>query len=245
MLLLLLSLLVPVEGWAQELPIFEDPDQELVGEGWSGFKDLRFLGNLILSLLLASVLGAVIAYHPKSKRTMDSIDEVETPKIFLMYALVGSVIGTLVLKYGLVVGLVVFGIGGLARFRSNLGSATKTGRVIFVTVIGLCSGLDMPHVAVVATAFGFILIYILDAQITYRIVVKGLAPGTVANAADIYLNILKQQGCRILSEKKEFKKSEVAFVFRAPQSMERDDLAHLFEIDVPEEVRGVVDWEVG
>ncbi|MFQ5569924.1 MAG: hypothetical protein ACE5G0_09630 [Rhodothermales bacterium] len=233
------------DAWAQDNPFAAEPGQELTGEGWEGFMDYRFLGLSVLSLLLATVLGAVIAYHPKSQRTVESIEEVEAPKIYIMYAVVGAVIGIMVLKYGLVIGFVVFGIGGLVRFRSNLRSATKTGRVIFVTLIGLSSGLDLPHVAILATAFGFVLIYVLDARITYRIVVKGLPRARVGDAAEIYRSVLEQQGGRILSEKKNFTKLEVAFIFRAPHRVGRDDLEHLLEIEIPEEMQGSIDWETG
>ena len=230
---------------AQETPFPTDTNQELTGEGWRGFQDYRFLWHSFLSLVLATVLGAVIAYHPKSQRTMESIEEVEAPKIYIMYAVVGAVIGIMVLKYGLVIGFVVFGIGGLVRFRSNLRSATRTGRVIFVTLIGLSSGLDLPHVAILATAFGFVLIYMLDARITYRIVIKDLQRERIGDIAEVYRSVLEQQGGRILSEKKNFAKAEVAFVFRASHRIGRDDLEHLLEVEVPEEMQGAVDWETG
>ncbi len=230
---------------AQDRLFTAESNQELTGEGWKGFRDYRFLGNSLVALLLATALGAVIAYHPKSQRTMESIEDVAAPKIYIMYGVVGALIGIMVLKYGSVIGFVVFGIGGLMRFRSNLGSATRTGRVIFITLIGLSSGLDLPHVAILATAFGFVLIYVLDARITYRIVVKGLKQERVGDAAEIYRSVLEQQGSRVLSEKKNFAKAEVAFVFRAPYRVQRDDLEHLFEIEVPEEMQGAVDWETG
>lgn len=233
-----------VEVSAQDLPFLPEPaTQELQGEGWAGFTDLPFLGNLLLSLVLATVLAALIAYHPKYRRQMESIEAAEMPKIFIMYAVVGSIIGTMVLKYGIVVGLVVFGIGGLIRFRTNLGSATRTGRLIFVTVIGLCSGLDLPHVAVISTGFGFGLIYLFEGRVTYRIEVKGLKSASVKDAADFYRSTIEQEGCRILSEAKDFNKGNVAFVFRAPPATGREDLEYLFEVDVPEESRGTVDWE--
>jgi len=234
-----------IDVLAQARGLLDGMNQELVSEGWSGFLDFPFLLTSVLSLLLSTVLGAAIAYHPKSRRTMESIEDLETPKIFIMYAVVGAVIGVIVLEYGEAMGLVVFGIGGLMRFRSNLGSPTKTGRVIFVTLIGLCSGLNMPHIAVLTTVFGFALIYVLDARVTYKIMVKGLRKDAVQDAAEIYRSVMEQQGCRILSEKKDFMKMQVAFVFRTSYRVERDDLEHLFEIDVPEDIKGAVDWQTG
>ena len=166
-----------------------------LGEGWRGFTDIRFLVNALLSLVLATVLGSIIAYHPKRGQMADTPEEIEAPKVYVTYAMIGAIIGIMVVKYGLVVGFVLFGIGGLIRMRTVLRSATLTGDVIFVTLIGLSCGLDLPHVAVLSTAFGFVLIYILDAKIIYRIDVMMLASETVGPAAKAYRGVLEQHGC--------------------------------------------------
>jgi hypothetical protein len=118
------------------------------GMGWPGFTELGFLIGAFLHLLLAAVLGTVIGYHPRRIRTADTLEEIEAPKVSIVCAVIGSLIGILVVRYGLVVGFVLFGIGGLIRFRSMMGSPRLTGQVIFVTLIGLTCGLDLPHVAV-------------------------------------------------------------------------------------------------
>ncbi|MEX1055372.1 MAG: hypothetical protein WED81_05050 [Rhodothermales bacterium] len=219
-------------------------DQELVGEGWKGFADVEVLWHFSLTLVLASVLGAVIAYHPRTQKTVDTVEEAEAPKIYVTYSVIGAIIGLMVLQYGLVVGFVVFGIGGLIRFRTDLPSATKTGRLILVTLIGLSLGLDLPHLALLATAFGFGLIYVLDARITYRIDVKRLKNDQIAEAAAAYAAALEQQQFRILSEKRSFSKGRVSFVFQTSPRVSRNDLEAAFERLVPEQMRGTVDWEV-
>lgn len=115
------------------------------GEGWSGFTDLLFLRAAFLNLSLAMVLGAIIGYHPRRLRTADTLEEIQAPKVSIVYAVIGSLIGILVVEYGYGVGFVLFGIGGLIRFRSAMGSAQLTGQVIFATLIGLTCGLDLPH----------------------------------------------------------------------------------------------------
>ena len=166
-----------------------------LGEGWRGFTDIRFLVNALLTLVLATVLGSIIAYHPKRGQMADTPEEIEAPKVYVTSAMIGAIIGIMVVKYGLVVGFVLFGIGGLIRMRTVLRSATLTGDVIFVTLIGLSCGLDLPHVAVLSTAFGFVLIYILDAKIIYRIDVMMFASETVGPAAKAYRGVLEQHGC--------------------------------------------------
>jgi hypothetical protein len=216
---------------------------ELVGEGWSGFGDVAFLGRALLALLLATALGAALAYHPRRDRAADSLEAADAPKVLVLYAAIGAVIGIMVLQYGLVVGFVIFGIGGLARFRSELGSAPDTGRLILVTLIGLACGLELPHLAVLAAAFGFVLLALLDARRTYHVVVKGVARDALARAAEAYREALARERCRVLSERKSVAKEQLAFIVRAPSGVRRDLLAQRLDAGIPEGLRGVVDWE--
>ena len=238
------SLLVASTAWSQQVPDFEVQTTELMVEGWNGFTDFEFLINSLLTLTLAAVLGAIIAYHPRYTRSADTLEELEAPKVFIMYSVIGSLIGIMVVKYGLVIGFVLFGIGGLIRFRTVLRSAHLTGHVIFVTLIGLSSGLELPHVAVLATAFGFALIYVLHARITYRIDVRALSSNVVGDASVAYREALEQQGCRILSEKKNPAKERVSLIFRASPDVTRRQLEDHFESQIDESLKGSLDWEI-
>ena len=70
--------------------------------------------------------------------------------------------------------LVVFGIGGLMRFRTDVGPAKDTGRVILTAVVGVCCGLKLLVVAVTATAFGWLLLWMLERDTFTRLLVKGV-----------------------------------------------------------------------
>jgi hypothetical protein len=212
--------------------------------GWEGFADLTFLAKAALALVLAAALGAVIAYHPTTRRTVDSLEDAEAQKVFVLYAVIGAITGMMVLKFGYVVGFVVFGIGGLIRFRTDLRSAPMTGRLILVTLIGLSCGLDLLHLAVLAAAFGFLLIAVLDARVDYRIVVKELAAGSVLSAAQAYRGALEREGCRVLGERKSFSKHQVTLIFRAPHRLARERLEHRLEEEIPADLRGAIDWDV-
>ena len=236
--------LVASTAWSQQGVDFLTQEPESLGEGWRGFTDLGFLANALLTLTLAAILGAMIAYHPKHVQTADTLEEIEAPKVFIMYAVIGALIGILVVKYGLVVGFVLFGIGGLIRFRTVLRSASLTGHVIFVTLIGLSCGLDLPHVAVLATVFGFVLIYVLNARITYRINVRALPPERIADAAAAYRGVLEQQGCRIMSEKKNPERERITFIFRNARDVTRRQLEDILETNIDASLKGFLDWEV-
>ncbi len=214
------------------------------GEGLHGFSDVDFMLTTFFNLTLAAVLGAVIAFHPRSVQTADTLKEIEAPKVVIMYAAIGALIGIMVVKYGLVIGFVLFGIGGLIRFRTVMRSANLTGQVILVTLVGLSCGLDLPHVAVMATAFGWVLMYILEWKITYRIDVRALPEDELMEAVDAYREVLENSGCRILGEKKRPGSGRVRFIFRPGARESQDDIEELLESRVPERLRGLVDWEI-
>jgi hypothetical protein len=218
--------------------------QEVAGEGWHGFLDWAFLLHALLDLSLATLLGAVIAYHPLTRRRTDTVEEADAPKVYVTYAVVGAVIGLMVVQYGMVVGFVVFGIGGLFRFRTSLSTARDTGRLILVTLIGLSCGLRLPHLGALATAFGFMLIFWMDRTVTYKVEVKALDTTTLERAAGAYRALIEQFGGRIIQEKRGFGKGHVTFVFSAPARFRRADLERAFAEDVPAELRGAADWEV-
>src|SRR3954452_3105070 len=151
--------------------------------GWEGLTELWLIADMAMVLLLAVLLGAVIAYHPTSRRKAATLEELEQPKTFIMYAMVGAVIGVIVSVYP-VMGPVIFGIGGLLRFRTDVGPAKDTGRVILAVVVGVAAGLKLMMVAVFAAAFGWLLIWALERQPFGRLQVKGLVGSAIPRAAE-------------------------------------------------------------
>jgi hypothetical protein len=237
-------LLLSSAARAQDLPEILRLEPTSLGAGWQGFADLGFLTNALLTLTLAAVLGAAIAYHPKLVQSADTPEEIEAAKVYITYSVIGALVGIMVVKYGLVVGFVLFGIGGLIRFRTVLQSANLTGHAIFVTLIGLACGLDLPHVAVLATVFGIVLLYVLDMRRVYRIDVRALAPERVGQAAAAYRTVLEGHGCRILSERKNPEKARVTFIFRSMHRISREQLEELLDCGIDPSLRGSRDWKV-
>jgi hypothetical protein len=235
--------LLTVDAWPQPLPDFVSSTGEQPEQGWHGFLDVAFLFNAALTLTLAALLGAAIGFHPKRARVADTLEDVKAPKVYPMYAVIGAIIGIMVLEYGLVVGFVVFGIGGLIRFRTDFRSASLTGQVIFVTLIGLSCGLNLPHVAVLATAFGFALVYVLETRATYRVEIQGLHGDSLGAAAAAYRAVLERHNCQIVSERKSPGKGRVVFIFRAAHGDTRHRLEEQFE-KIDPAIRGAVDWEL-
>jgi hypothetical protein len=210
-------------------------------DGWHGFSDGWLLLDIASVLLLALVLGAVIAYHPTARRKATSLEQLDQPKAFLMYSMVAAVAAQIV-EIQPAMAFVIFGIGGLMRFRTDVGVAKDTGRVILVTVVGLCCGLKIYVVAVLATVAGFIVIHALEQVVAGSIIVGGLEALRIPRVALAYRAALSELGCTIVREQAEASKGRVTFVLRAPARIHRMKIAERLH-NVPEDTRGVVEFE--
>ncbi len=205
--------------------------------GWGAFGDVSLLATMAVVLLVSVILSAAIAYHPTTARHASTLEEFEQPKTFIMYSMVGAVIAVIV-KIQPSMALVVFGIGGLLRFRTNVGEAKDTGRVILVTVVGLCCGLELYVVAVLATAFGWFLIYAMESRSVARVVIQGLAAADFNASSDRYRRLLIDVGCRILGEQKNVRKGTTTFIYRAPGRLDQAGLERQFQ----KAGEAAVDW---
>jgi hypothetical protein len=241
--LLLLSIFAS-QGWSQQNVDFSSAAGVSFTDGWQGFTDIAFMLDAFLKLGLSAILGAAIGYHPRSVETADTLLEIEAPKVYILCSVIGAIIGILVVKYGLVVGFVIFGIGGLIRFRTFMGSASLTGNMIFVTLIGLSCGLNLPHVAVLSTVFAYILNYIIHLRTTYCITIKGIATDNMLAATAAYRGLLLHNGCRVVREEKRLGKQELTLVFQCSRRLTRSHLEHLLETEIDSKLKGMVDWQI-
>jgi hypothetical protein len=248
-LLLLLLLAAPgvasagVASAGAHAGLFDTPSGQLCTPGWAGFLDGHFMLDSIAALLLATALGAVIGYHPSTPRTVDTLEEADMPKVYIMYAFVGAVIGVTVREFGMVIGVVVFGIGGLIRFRTDAGNTRDTGRLIAVTLSGLIAGLGLPHLAVITTVFTFVMIYVFDSRPACLIKIDHLPEGRLTESASVYRGVLEARGCKIISERRNASKNRIELLFRLPR-VDTRDAVHAALCAVPPEVGGEIDWEV-
>jgi hypothetical protein len=211
------------------------------GVGWQAFTELEWIGHMLLVLCVAVVLAAAIAYHPSARGKASTLEQLEQPQTFMMYSMVGALVAIIV-KVQPSMALVVFGIGGLMRFRTELGEAKDTGRVILVTVIGLCCGLGLYVVAILATALAWVLIFALERRPVGRVLVQGLEKQHLQAAAEAHVAALRELGCTILGERRRVDKASVAIIYRAPAGVDRGALEQRFSA-LPQELRGTLNWE--
>jgi hypothetical protein len=243
-------LAIPASADAQDMgmglttPPPEPSDKQgidILIEGWDTFANGWLLLDMVIVLVLALLLGAVIGYHPSTRRRVSTLEHFEQPKTFLMYSMVAAVVALLV-KVQPAMAFVIFGIGGLLRFRTMVGEAKDTGRVILVTVVGLCCGLKIFIVAIPATVIGWIIIYVLEQQLAGIIRVTGVSDDHMQDAAKAFRAKITGAGCTIIGEQTKYVKREFLFVIKAPHTLDREALDAAFD-DFPKEHQGAVAWE--
>ena len=103
-------------------------------------------------------------------------------------------------------------------------------------------GLGLPHLAVITTAFTFVLIFIFEVRPSSRVRIEQLPAGRVGDCSDVYRAVLKAHGCKIIGEHTSVHKGRVEFVYRLPPRGTQDGL-HAAFAEVPIDARGDVDWD--
>ncbi len=206
------------------------------------FTQLDLYAETLLVLLVAVVLAAVLAYHPSTRRKVTTRAELDQPKTMVLYGLVGALVGHVVLINEMMA-LVIFGIGGLLRFRTIVGEAKDTGRVILAAIVGICAGLQSFLIAVLATLFGFAIIWYLERQNVGSVQILGLETAGMQRASLSYRGLLRNAGCRVVGETRNPKKGLIELVFTAPRGVTVEQLEAASDTLEPL-ARGVTAWEI-
>ena len=208
--------------------------------GAAALLDWRKVVGFSLVILGAAALGAVLAYHP-SARHRPGAEDLEGPKIVITYTLVGALIAIVVAPVP-AMAFAIFGIGGLTRFRTVLGAAKETGRLILATVVGLLCGLELWMAAVVGTVLAWIIIYLMEARTSMRMVVRGVRSETLAKSAEEYGKALHGMRCRFSPPRKNPGKGQLSFTVQIPRGLSQETLEARLGEGVPAELRGTIDW---
>jgi hypothetical protein len=211
----------------------------VAGPGWDAFAQPEQYWRTALVLLAATASGALLAHHPVYRGRPLTLDIIEQRKTIIIYSSVGALIAS-ICTVAPSMAFVIFGIGGLMRFRTNTGESTTTGQTIMGTLIGLSWGLGLQLVAVLATAYFWVMIYVLEAASIHTVTI-GIEVASMQRSAEHYREALLRAGCRVLAHAKSFRKGQMSFVIRLPRGFGSEEAVRAFA-NIPEELRGTVDW---
>ncbi|QJF50314.1 hypothetical protein [Roseobacter ponti] len=228
---------VPMIAQAQMLPGTESmamPAQvDITAGGWGQIRDLDELITFGMYVLTTVILTWAIVFHPVRQASRRTLDDLLMPRLFFLYALIGMAVGFLVIQHGYIIGFVVFGIGALLRFRSNLEDPVDTVEMILVTVIGLAIGLDLPVMAILLAIVAWVFIWIGGRTKGVEVSLKADSEPDVMEAFRLLKEATSGPGWKVIHQKHVAGKTGITVVYQVSGSLSEQEIETLLTDAVP------------
>ncbi len=219
------------------------PELAVRGQGWAQLQNPAELWEFGLALVETTLMVAFLAYHPVSVATRRVKTDFDAPRALFIYGLIGMVVGFLIMHHGYLIGFVLFGLGGLLRFRTDEASA-DTRRMILVTLIGLCVGLNLPVIALITTVSSWVVLYVLGGRVKHAIEVKFSDSEPTKDAMVRLREHLAEQGYETVSMSKTKFKPTVHYVLESTKGFGRSGLEREMSNLTHSHEYAVEDWHI-
>lgn len=191
--------------------------------------------EILIGLVLAIALAALLAFHPRSTRRRDALEANDERKTLVVLGMVGAVVASLVL-IDQTMAFVIFGIGGLIRFRTVVGNPHMTGRAILVVVIGLACGLSQYAIALVVAVAAWLIIWWLQASRVGEIKVR-IPVGADRQRAELVASLeLRTMRCQVRSLRAGASGRSFTMALSIPSSLDDATLCRKIETRLATEV---------
>jgi len=213
-------------------------------QGWASFTEWRELVPFLVNVALAVLLVLPLVYIRLGKGRAYELSTIEENKSLILYAAVSAAIAVMVLEHP-AMALVVFGMGGLMRFRTRTGSGLAKGRGIFAVVIGLACGLGMYPLALIMALMGLFAIRLIGARRSLQIKVKKLDPSHIAQSREEYDRLFQEAGCLVAGVTTSPANDEFTMVVVLPEGLLPEGLNDAVLQRVPKDLRGRARVELG
>ena len=242
-ILLIFGLPVVASAQMPEGSIVLPSDVTISGSGWGQLRDLEELSSFFLAVLETMAFVAAFAFHPRASAVRQGQRGWLVQASLFLFGLIGMLIGFLVIHHGYLIGFVVFGIGGLFRFRMESSSLLDGALLILVTLIGLSVGLDLPVMALVATIAGWTTLWFVIATKTTALELKFKDEESLTAALDLLRKTLEGLDFRVVSVKKTDFKPVVELILSHKDADAVNGIPGILE-DLRKEGLGVKGWYV-
>jgi hypothetical protein len=225
-------------------------DLDADGEAWNSFvdglasfPDWHEILPLFVNMLLAVLLMLPFVYGQHKLGRFHSLARVKEQKAYVLYAAVSAAIAVLVLEHP-VTALVVFGMGGLLRFRTPASSAAGTGRGIFVVVVGLACGLSLYALAVTLTIVGYLGMWWMNRQYPLELTITELPPGRLEASLQAYRAVIEEYGCRVAGTRMAAG-DQLTMVVLLPRGVVLHEMVESLKLKISDELRGKIRVDLG
>ncbi|HEX6740004.1 MAG TPA: DUF4956 domain-containing protein [Vicinamibacteria bacterium] len=156
----LLAVLLPqAHAWGQELSAVPSPAPAAAPPPAAHAAEEMSLKEALISLPVAAVLGAALAFRPRRRGTPPRNPAVIQTQIIL--ALVGALV-MLVVGASLARAFGIVGAASLVRYRSKIDDPKDAGVMLSCLALGLASGVGIYWVAAVSAVFILAVLWVLE-----------------------------------------------------------------------------------
>ena len=187
-------------------------------ERWVQVEQLK---NALVRLPLAGGLAAVLALRPRRRGTPKRQPSVIQTQIIL--AIVGAVV-MLVVGTSLARAFGIVGAAGLVRYRAKIDDPKDAGVMLSTLAIGLAAGVGVWMLAVFATAFVLVVLWIIEsfekARQTFMLTVKAKEPAALKPRIEEML-----ERNRLEFELRAASEEELAYEVKLPVEKKTDRLS--------------------
>lgn len=219
------------------------PEIAVRGQGWAQLRDLDEVSDFAMAFVETAVMIAALAFHPVVIAARKLHSDFEAPRSLFIYGLIGMVVGFLIMHHGYLIGFVLFGIGGLLRFRTDDGAA-DTMRLILATLIGLCVGLDLPVIALVTTLGVWVILLVFGARANFGVEVEFSKKSATSDAMLRLRDSLVGEGFKVVSMSKIKFKPVVHYVVSPARGKTRPGLEKHMGFLAEDASNAISDWHI-
>jgi hypothetical protein len=189
----------------------------------------------VAAIALSVAIASLIAWHPRAHRRRAALDGEDERRTLVLLGMIGAIIASLVLV-DQAMAFVIFGVGGLVRFRTVLRTPQLTGKAILVLVIGLACGLGQFVTAIVFAVASWLVIWWLNGSRPSRIRVRVPLGGDAARAELVASEALRRMRCKIVGVRKGGSGRALHIAVRIPTELEDEIVLKSLEATVTQDV---------
>lgn len=191
--------------------------------------NLLSIGQILFQMTIATLLGAVIAFHPQRFRTKGEIDW-EMKKAQILICLAGAML-VLIIGDSLARAFGLVGLGSFIRFRTAVSNPLEVAILFALIVVGMACGLGFLWLAAICTGFVFVLIYALNLHEPQF--VEEWEVRTQGGASDVcrrkFEALAGEQGFRITRLNLNVLKNVFTCRFRPPDTVNVNEIDEVFQ----------------
>lgn len=203
-------------------------DWRIITNSFRLFRHAPYVADVVLGLLAAVGVGVALTASGRGG-ALDPVAHAEQRRATVICALIGCIAAELVqaaeqFYLGAEIALVLFGIGGLVRFRTVFDDPRQTGLAIIAAVLGLACGMSEYSLVAISLVVVYLVNWWLTRTTVLRIRVRGRKGADLGVLQESVSRELGMRGIAVLRATPIAAEREVEFFARTESDLDLDSL---------------------